>query len=702
MIANIQLTDEQSTTLRAIESFLHDEELDAFILRGSAGTGKTTLIAELVTRLDSLKLSYALLAPTGRAARILGNKIKHLAPTSRGESSTIHRAIYTMDLLEVNEEAEKENDPGYRMIFPLKEEEPTVSLFVIDEASMVGDKKALGDAMQFGTGRLLKDIVTYARIQRPGRTDDHITKLLFVGDPSQLPPVGGTSSPALDDDYLTNEHNLRVTSVDLVDVMRQAKGSAILDRATELRDALLSNRFNTFSMRPNQIDIEQVEPQVAIDRVVEDLEHKKSSVVVVHSNATALEYNRSIRARRWGEEDASIQVGDVLLVNKNSTTHSLSNGDLVKVDSVDADRERLSVNLRGGHQVELCFRDVTVLYRDGTGEVHKTRCKVLENLLTSPHRELSALEQRALLVHFRMRYPNLHPKSVEFRKAISVDAYFNALQVKYGYAMTCHKAQGGEWNTVIVDFDANAGSRNALFFRWAYTAITRAAQKLVVVNPPNFTAVSEITWQDVSDASLATEPSDVNDIVTDPDWQRLSFSTATARLMSVHQKLRELWNARGIVITSLQHLQYCERYTLMRDGQNASIQYYYDGKFRVGKSSVVPGMASNNSLATDALEVFHLLDNAPAAEPANQFIQEFLNHLDAVLMNTQFQRTSHKLMPYRLRVGIADATRLGEIDFIHDASSTWTSAQEVGGKGSTQGVYEEIQSLMANYARQVQ
>jgi hypothetical protein len=697
-----QLTNEQLAALQAIESFLRNAELDVFILRGSAGTGKTTLIADLVARLAAVHHSYALLAPTGRAARILGNKIKHLSPTSGTDSATIHRTIYTMDRIVINEEAEKENDPGYRMVFPLKEEEPAVSLFVIDEASMIGDKESLGDAMQFGTGCVLKDLVTYARIRRPGRSSDHITKLLFVGDPSQLPPVGESSSPALDDEYLSNEYNLRVASVDLVNVMRQTQKSAILERATEIRDAVLSNRFNTFSLKPNQLDIELVDSREAINLVVDAIQRKESNVAVVHSNATACEYNRSIREHRWGKADLPIQVDDVLLVNKNSTTHSLSNGDLVKVGRVATDREQILVNLRGGHQVELSFRDVIAMYRDSAGEVQQTSCKVLENLLTSPHRELSALEQRALLVHFRDRYPGLTQKSPEFRIAIREDAYFNALQVKYGYAMTCHKAQGGEWNTVIVDFEANVSARNASFFRWAYTAITRAAKKLVVVNPPNFTAVSDITWQGVSGDSIAKEHSDVQDRDADPDWHRFSFSASTALLINVHRKLRDLWNAHGITVERLQHLQYCERYTLMRDGKSASIQYYYDSKFRVGKSSVVPGTDSDDAIAIDALDAFHMLANEPSADPANQVIQDFLNHLDEVLANTQFQRTRHTLMPYRLRVGFTDKTRSAEIDFMYDGSWTWTSAQEVGRQGNTQGLYQEIQSLMANYIRQAQ
>lgn len=699
MGTDIQLTQEQSAALQAIQSFVLDDTQHAFILRGSAGTGKTTLIAKLVDTLDAMNLTYGLLAPTGRAARILGNKIKQISPTAQSDGTTIHAAIYTLDHVEVNEGAETANDPGLRMFFPLKEEESMVSLFVIDESSMVGDKETLGDVMQFGTGRLLKDVVTYARMRRPGRTDDHITKLLFVGDPAQLPPVGENSSPALDDDYLRNEYKLQVSSFDLKNVMRQAQGSAILDRATELRDALLAKSFNTFSLKPNEQDIEQVESQKAIDLVVEGLQLKDSNVVVVHSNATALEYNRNIRERRWGNPDLPIQAGDTLLVNKNSTTHALSNGDLVKVTEVEPDSKHVSVHLKGGHQVELWFRDVTVAFRDSTGHIIQTPCKVLENLLTSPHRELSALEQRALLVDFRKRHPDLHPKSAEFRKTIRRDPYFNALQVKYGYAMTCHKAQGGEWNTVIVDFEANVGARNASFFRWSYTAITRASRKLIIVNPPDFTPVSGIDWRGASGASATAVQTDMQDLMADPDWLRLSFSAATAPLMPIHQKLRDVWDVQGITVERLQHLQYCERYTVLRNGHRASVQYHYNGKFQVGKSSAVPGAVSDSALADDALTSINAMANKPGTELANQFIQDFLNGLDAALEDGEVQRTGHKAMPYRLRVSFADATRRGEIDFTYDGSSTWTSAQEVGGPGSTHGIYDEVQSLMAKDMR---
>jgi len=693
----IQLTEEQSAALSAIKSFLLDGTQDAFILRGSAGTGKTTLIAQLIGILEGMNLSCTLLAPTGRATRILGNKIKQITGKGQYSSSTIHAAIYTLGKIEVNESAETSNDPGIRMIFPLKQEETNVSLFIIDESSMVGDKESPGDVMQFGSGRLLKDIVTFIRMNRVGRTNDHLTKLLFVGDPAQLPPVGERSSQALSDDYLRQEYNLRVDSFDLIKVMRQAHDSAILDRATTLRDAMLAERFNTFSIQPNGQDIEQVDTKSAIELIVQGLRAKDSNVAVVPSNATALEYNRSIREHYWGDANLPIQVGEALLINKNSSTHPLSNGDLVKVTQVNAESELVPVSLRGGHHVELSFRELAVAFRESDGSIIQTPCLVLENLLNSPHRELTALELRALLVDFRNRHPDLHPKAEAFHRTIREDRYFNALQIKYGYAMTCHKAQGGEWNTVLVDFDSNRGVRNASFFRWAYTAITRAAKKLVLVNPPNFTATSGIVW-DRPEPSL-NSPTNIikQELTLDPDWDRLTFSASIASLMATHQQLRLVWKAQGINIERLQHLQYCERYSLERNGLRTTVQYHYNGKHRPTRASSVVNPQSDAELTTTALNAVYaiLTDKKVSGIQPDEFIQAFLDRLDAALSDSTIKRAAFKVMPYRLRVTVADVYRKAELDFIYDSSSTWTAAQEVGSPGSSHGLYEEIHSLMS-------
>ncbi len=690
----MQLTQDQARAINAVDSFLKDKTLDAFLLRGSAGTGKTTLIAKIVDLIAASNMSCALLAPTGRAARILGNKVRQITRQEIA-TGTIHSAIYSLKHLDVNEEAQSDNDPGLRLIFPLKEEEPSVRVFIIDEASMVGDRETPGDFVRFGSGRLLKDIISYTRMQRPGREGEQIAKLLFVGDPAQLPPVGENISPALCKDHMTKKYHLRIAVNELEKVMRQCEGSGILERAKIIRQAISKKDFNSFSMNPNGQDVVKIEVNQALDRIETDINEKKSAVVVVHSNATALDYNRSIRARLWGNADQPVRPRDTLLINRNSQS-GLRNGDLVQVLEVDRAAEKYNVPIKGNGKVELSFRSAEVDYCECDGTVVRLPCLLLENLLDSRVRELSPLEQRALLVHFRMRHPDLPPRSDEFRLALLYDRYFNALQVKYGYAMTCHKAQGGEWDTAYVDFHYGGGTRNASFFRWAYTAITRAKQRLYVIGAPEFGATDDIDWSQSADPSGASPPFG-RDLTKDPDWNRLSFSAATGRvrLMPTHQRLRENWDSHNIRIERLQHLQYCERYSLVRGNNTVNVQYYYNKNFQMGRHEPAPGENTNQDLLNEALEAFNVINKTgTTAEQLDQFIQDFLDHLDVKLSDSPLKRSAFKSMPYRLRVSFSDTVRQGDIDFIYDGSMKWTKAQEVGGSGASGGIYDEVRLLM--------
>lgn len=684
----IENTSEQAEAVEAVRSFLVNDTADVFVLAGSAGTGKTTMIARLVEVAAEMKLSCGLAAPTGRAARILGDKVAQ-ATGWEVHAKTIHSLIYALDRLEVNEEAEATNDPGLRWFFPLAEDEPPMSVLIVDEASMVGDREVRGDVIRFGSGRLLKDLVTFARSRRRAGSYDRLVKLIFVGDPAQLPPVGEEESPALFPQYLEAEFGLTVSNFQLRTVMRQREGSAILARATKIRKAIATDVFNAFSLEPDGEEIVRIESEVAFDVLERSVRSRGSSVVVVRSNAAALAYNRGIRERLWGDASRPVQVGDILLVNRNAHLVSLRNGDLVKVLDVTPAAERASVLVKGGGNVELSFRDATVAYREADGTVVRLPCKILENLLDSPGRELTPLEQRALLVHFRQRNPQLKPKSKEFAKDLRADPYFNAVQVKYGYAMTCHKAQGGEWDSVLVDFADAGGVRNRAFFRWAYTALTRAKRRLYVVEPPEFDI-----WggSDVDEEVLAAD--EVQAAKLDPDWDRLSFSPATARLLPRHRQLRERWAALGIDVASLRHLEYCERYTLVRDGLTADLQYYYNRKNLLRRFGPTPGTRSDESLLTEALSVFDALEDTGEREEPDEFVADFLKRLDASLKGTEIRRTSFKLMPYRLRISFADGSRRGDIDFIYDGSKTWTAAQEVGGPGASGGLYSEVQRSM--------
>ncbi|MTW21943.1 AAA family ATPase [Allochromatium palmeri] len=684
----------QQAAITAISVFLHSET-PIFLLQGSAGTGKTTLVAHLIRLLNQQHRKFQVIAPTGRAARILGTK-------TQTDATTIHSVLYAKPSVEVFEEAVSINDPGMRWHFPLKEEDPGATVFIVDESSMVGDKEAKGDLLRFGSGRLLTDLIRYARLGREGRVGEHGAKIIFVGDPAQLPPVGETLSPAMCSDYLKQTFALDCQTFELTEVMRQQTESAILDRATELRNRIGQRDYNRFDLKTADSEIIATSITEAISRVETGLRSKSSSVLITYSNSQAFQLNRALRGRLWGDEDADLRQGDLLLVNKNSFLHDLSNGDLVKVRQMlgSSEQRAIHLNVKGEHErvpVELAFRQVEVAYRAGDGSIRTIRCRLLENLLNSPERELTPLEQRALLVDFRIRNPELRPKTNAFSIAFREDPYFNALQVKYGYAMTCHKAQGGEWQTAVVNFEGGHSARNEQFFRWSYTAITRAQRTLITINAPSFTPTSGITWDTLGPSPQPESTSTTTTPPTDDDWNRWSFNAGQETLFAYHVALREAWSKRGICIEHLDHLQYTERYLLSRDGRAATVQYHYKGNHKISKTQDTPSSASDPELLDAALTAMHEAlssmpaDKTPLSEP---FLAEFHDKLNAALEGTEIRIVATEPMPYRLRIEFETAGRRAKIDFYYNGKQTWTSAIVVGGPGASGGLIDRVQQLL--------
>ncbi|MDD2856937.1 MAG: AAA family ATPase, partial [Desulfuromonadaceae bacterium] len=429
------LTETQAEAVNAIIRFINSPT-DCFILRGGAGTGKTTLLKVLIHTLMENNRCCMLLAPTGRAARILGNKTEHPA-------CTIHSKIYSFADFEVFEHAVAVNDPGTRLHFELKTDDPGDNIFIVDESSMVADIESEPDDVRFGSGRLLADLMEYTRIGRPGR-DPGGSKIIFVGDPCQLPPVKQDISPALSSDYMTKNHGLTCAEFEIRGIVRQKSDSEILEKANCLRDGIEKGVFNTLDLSSSSGEIAKMSSSEAVSLVAES---GNKAVLITYSNQQALELNREVRALLWGNENLPVQVSDTLLVNKNAIKHRLFNGDLVKVTKVSENVEEKHVFKNTNTPVYLKFRQIQVAYPSSTGKDVYIDCFILENILDSRERTLSPLVQRALFVDFKIRNSRLKIGTAEFRNALMEDEYFNALQVKYGYAMTCHKAQGGEWDS---------------------------------------------------------------------------------------------------------------------------------------------------------------------------------------------------------------------------------------------------------------
>ncbi|EGJ09052.1 ATP-dependent DNA helicase [Rubrivivax benzoatilyticus] len=721
---DITLTPSQSRAMAAFRAFL-DGDAECFLLKGSAGTGKTTLIRAMLAHLDATGRSARTLAPTGRAARILNAKIE----ASGHSAGTVHGELYALKTIHVHEQARDRNDPGLRFVFPLKDSESTDTVFIVDEASMVGDKETREDLYQFGSGRVLLDLVTYARLARHGRErrEPRDPRIVLVGDPAQLPPVGDRQSPALSARYIEQTFGLRCEEHELTEVMRQAGDSAVLDRATTLRGAIARRDFNSFALPPAPGEIEHVAVGSAIGEVVQGLDAGSSVVLVTQANAAARDLNRAVRERRWGDEDRAPRVGDRLLVNKNAPLHDVRNGDIVGLLRLAAAPEVRHVPIRGVEQaVRLAFREVTLLCEHPDGSAREVDARILENLLDSPERELSPVEQRALLVDFRQRHPHLRPNTAEFGAALRQDPWFNALQVKYGYALTCHKAQGGEWDTAIVDFGGvGSGRRSEGFFRWAYTAVTRARRRLLLVSPPSFRAVSALRFVGApavaalpvaaTPARTAPEPSAAvgivgeprvagctasvaasNEPAADPDWARFGFQAGQEPLFAHHRRLRDALAGVGVQVLRVQHGQYFERYLLGRDGAQAALQYYYKGDMRVSSVKAVPGSRADAVLLQTCLARCSeaLLPGAAAPADADPFHDDFRSELQAALAGIGLRIVATEPGSYRLRCTIEGDGRRGRVDFHHDGRKRWTRATEVGAPGSSLGIFEQVRKAL--------
>jgi hypothetical protein len=484
-LPKVDLTSDQQKAFEGFASFLHTD-IQIFMLKGSAGTGKTTLLRQLIDSLPTQSnnkednYSYCLMAPTGRAAHILSEKTGHPA-------ATIHRTIYQIA---------KVDDQGGKLCFDLRcNDDSANTVYFVDEASMVSDINSDSDTLGFGSGYLLRDLMRFC-----GKR-----KIVFVGDYAQLPPVGQNVSPAFDADYLLRTYDVKACEVMLSQVVRQGEHSGIYANAKRIRDAIEENDFSEFALT-NGEDVVASEQLLSDYGSVTDCKVDKDAIVLVFSNMLALQYNLQIRSQLFHNPQV-LMPGDLLLVSRNNYSYGIElfNGTVVKVLACDADNE---VEVRHVHfytgnkdekgenetqEVDLRFREVTIEVEEHNVLI-PWNVVVLDNFLDNPSGALPKYLSQALIADFRnrMRANNISSSSEQYHNLIRTDPYLNALICKYGYSITCHKAQGGEWKRVFVNLDRPGGHQNSEYFRWVYTAITRSASKLWYFNAPCFDAVSNL------------------------------------------------------------------------------------------------------------------------------------------------------------------------------------------------------------------
>jgi exodeoxyribonuclease-5 len=448
------LTLKQDVVLQRLANFVLDNEDDnLFVLKGYAGTGKTTLISTLVNSLWNAHKSAVLLAPTGRAAKVISKY-------SKREALTIHKKIYF---------PKKQNGGGVSFVLQPNKHKNTI--FIVDEASMISDINT--DSKLFENGSLLDDLLQYVY-------SGSKCKLVFIGDTAQLPPIKLDVSPALDEQRLALNYNKDVDCIELDEVVRQAEGSGILTNATMLREQLATNYFNSFEFNLGSFpDIVRLQDGYDIQNAIEEsysLESKEDTAIIVRSNKRANIYNQQIRNRILFQEN-ELNAGDYLMVVKNnyfwvkenSEAGFIANGDIVEVLEIFSFKELYGFR----------FAEVKVRMVDYPNMAPFETVLLLDTI-TAETPALSYEDGNKLYQEVQKDYESETSKYKKFMK-IKQNKYFNALQVKFSYAMTCHKSQGGQWKTVFVEQPYLKDGVNKDYMRWLYTAITRAEEKLYLI-----------------------------------------------------------------------------------------------------------------------------------------------------------------------------------------------------------------------------
>jgi len=443
------------------------------------------------------------MAPTGRAAKVLHDKTGY-------DACTIHRGIYCFERMQVvrydekgklietdhtkGKELRSQGSDDLQFWFDIRshkdDEDPSKQVYIIDESSMISSRCANNETLHFGTDVLIDDLLTNARPHLGG-------KIILIGDPAQLPPVGDNCSVAFDETFFAGRQ-LGVSSCELTEVLRQKGESAILKNAMQVRDVLQSETRNRLCFERKEGEVEDMTSEDVVESFYERNPTPSigDAVVIAYTNALVKDYNDALR-RRYFPDKANVVAGDILQVVRNNVNEKLGielfNGDFVKVldvsDAVETQSAPVWTDVAGHREranIAIGFRDATLQTEDGK----EVKCKIVDTLLNTREPGLTPLQSVALYINFRMRHPHLKQNEEAFKEALMQDTYFNALQTKYGYAITGHKSQGGEWGTVYVDYSGRTGLNNDSL-RWTYTVTTRAAGTLYGVNMPRLLCASK-------------------------------------------------------------------------------------------------------------------------------------------------------------------------------------------------------------------
>lgn len=494
----LSLTRDQREALTKIKEFLNSKTHDCFVLGGYAGTGKTTLLGQVIEYLKATGISFSLMAPTGKAAfnlrKITGEK-----------AFTVHRVIYDFDKLDLEtfDNSYPDQDEDFAVKFYYRVRLGECKVYIVDEASMISDYYSGNDFLQFGSGKVLSDLIHHIGFDSNGRLKG---KIIFCGDIGQLPPVNMNFSPAMSVEYLSKKFNLKVDFCFLKEVLRGAKVREIQKTVENIRKCIEGGKFNYFRIAPSE-EIIHLNEDSFRNVIMELFKEGSIPVIISYTNDKVAKYNRIVKSL-IGLDPYKIEQGDRLLIYRNNYFYHIEfyNGqELEVVEQLNNDEE-----FEFGEN-KISYSDVKVrTFNYENGEFIETNVKILKNFIFSyeteddqklwknmfrvavdkdsklqqEYKKYNAIKRKLKKHKYDASLKNeLREVSQELGELIRKNVYLNPIMAKFGYAVTCHKAQGSEWDNVIIDLDTSGlNPVSELFFRWAYTAITRSKKRVYILN----------------------------------------------------------------------------------------------------------------------------------------------------------------------------------------------------------------------------
>ncbi len=467
---NLTLTSPQQEAFDMLVEFIRSKKEKVFILKGYAGTGKTTLVKYLIEELSKRNERFKLMASTGRAAKILSN-------ITQNKAYTVHSTIYTFrdlnqDIESMLENPNKIKSESKQLLLQFERvdadnQDYESYYYIIDESSMISDKpEQIVTQAEFGSGKLLSDLLEY----------DSKGKFIFVGDECQLPPINSKSSPALSIKYFKDNFHIDAKEYSLTEIVRQTNDNDIILASQKLRKLYYAppivkwgkfplKHYKSIQIYSSQFDM--------LNKYITKIKKNgyNSTTLITQSNKQCVILTNLIRPA-LGFTETTIEVGDLLLVTQNNLISGLMNGDMVKIVQIGTREKRAGLTF-----VKV---EVEELYTE-----RRLTQLMIENIIYLSETNLNQDSQRELLIDFyyRMKKENIKQKSEIFKEKMRTDIYLNALRCVFGVAITCHKAQGGEWDDVFLDIPKrlsyNTGQTE---YQWLYTAVTRAKKKLHIVD----------------------------------------------------------------------------------------------------------------------------------------------------------------------------------------------------------------------------